>query len=94
MSQLPLRVFGLGVDIAHIPRFARTLERHGERFLKKAYHPTEIEEFYAREPSQRAVFLASRSVSMVVVELFSMCCGRFMIWFLNWPCRIIPIDGP
>lgn len=82
MSQLP-RVFGLGVDIAHIPRFARTFERHGERFLNKAFHPTEIEAFYAREPSQRAVYLASRSD---VVWWF---CGGFLV-FLN---DLMWIDG-
>lgn len=73
MSQQLPRVFGLGVDIAHIPRFARTFERHGERFLKKAYHPTEIEAFYAREPSQRAFYLASRSDSCGGFSIVSWC---------------------
>lgn len=35
-------MFGIGVDIAHIPRFERLLQRHADRFLVKALHPAEI----------------------------------------------------
>lgn len=37
-------VFGIGVDIAHIPRFERLLQRQGARFLVKAMHPAEIQQ--------------------------------------------------
>lgn len=54
------RVFGVGVDVAHVPRFARTLARFGERFLRRAFHPREVAELRARRPEDRAAFLASR----------------------------------
>ena len=34
--------FGVGVDIAHIPRFAGIYKRHGLHFLRKCLHPDEI----------------------------------------------------
>jgi phosphopantetheine--protein transferase-like protein len=37
------RVFGIGVDVAHIPRFASVYARQGAPFLRKCLHPAEIE---------------------------------------------------
>lgn len=54
------RVFGVGVDVAYVPRFRQTLARFGERFLRRAFHPTEAAELRARRPEDRAAFLASR----------------------------------
>jgi holo-[acyl-carrier protein] synthase len=34
-------IIGLGSDIADVRRIARTLERHGERFLARIYTPAE-----------------------------------------------------
>ncbi len=34
-------IIGLGSDIADVRRIAKTLERHGERFLTRIYTPTE-----------------------------------------------------
>jgi len=41
LTTLPRTVYGVGVDIAHIPRFARVLARHGQRFLDKCLHEKE-----------------------------------------------------
>ncbi|KAE8888618.1 hypothetical protein PF005_g1909 [Phytophthora fragariae] len=54
------RVFGVGVDVALVSRFERSFGRFGERLLRRAFHPTEIAEFYARPSAERATFLASR----------------------------------
>ncbi|KAJ0403691.1 hypothetical protein P43SY_003803 [Pythium insidiosum] len=54
------RVFGIGADVAFVPRFQRTLDRHGDRFLRRAFHPDEIRELASRPPAERAAFLASR----------------------------------
>ncbi len=59
------RVFGTGIDLAHIPRFETTLSRYGDRFLNKALHATEISELKSIPevpdgPRRRATFLASR----------------------------------
>ncbi|RLN20953.1 hypothetical protein BBO99_00002556 [Phytophthora kernoviae] len=53
-------MYGIGVDLALVPRFERSFARFGKRFLRRAFHPKEIEEFYARPSSERAVYLASR----------------------------------
>ncbi len=39
-------IVGIGVDVIEVPRIARALERHGERFLQRIYHPDEVA--YAR----------------------------------------------
>jgi phosphopantetheine--protein transferase-like protein len=39
---MALSLFGIGVDIAHIPRFGRIVQRWGNRFLRRAYAPSEI----------------------------------------------------
>ncbi|KAG7398239.1 hypothetical protein PHYBOEH_011412 [Phytophthora boehmeriae] len=54
------RVYGIGVDVAVVPRFERSFARFRQRFLRRAFHPSEIEEFYTRPSSERAVYLASR----------------------------------
>ncbi|TYZ62275.1 hypothetical protein PybrP1_011394, partial [[Pythium] brassicae (nom. inval.)] len=55
-----VRVFGIGADVAHVPRFQRAFARYGDRFLRRAFHPDEIREFYCKPPAARASFLASR----------------------------------
>lgn len=54
------RVFGIGVDVALVSRFERSFARFGPRLLRRAFHPSEIEQFYARPSGERAMFLASR----------------------------------
>jgi phosphopantetheinyl transferase (holo-ACP synthase) len=41
-AAVAIGVFGIGVDVAHIPRFGRVYERQGMRFLRKCLHPKEI----------------------------------------------------
>ncbi|DBA04205.1 TPA: hypothetical protein N0F65_004313 [Lagenidium giganteum] len=54
------KIYGVGVDIAYIPRFVRTFDKFGDRFLQRAYHPEEVKEFYRKSAESRYVFLASR----------------------------------
>lgn len=57
----PTRIYGTGIDIAHIPRFHQTIEKFNEKFYRKALHPKEIEQInQLEEPNEKAVFLASR----------------------------------
>ncbi len=52
-----------GVDLVHIPRIARILNRHGERFLKRVYTPDEVR-ISRRRPAELAVrFAAKEAVS-------------------------------
>lgn len=41
----PTVMYGVGIDLAYIPRFQRILTKYGNRFLKRAFHPAEIEQF-------------------------------------------------
>ncbi|CAI5715917.1 unnamed protein product [Peronospora destructor] len=54
------RVYGIGVDVALVSRFERSVAHFGERLLLRVLHPIEIAEFHARPSAQRAMFLASR----------------------------------
>ena len=52
-----------GVDIIEIGRIARTLERYGERFLRRVYTPGELE--YCRgRPSKLASRFAAKEATM------------------------------
>jgi phosphopantetheine--protein transferase-like protein len=63
-------VFGIGVDVAHIPRFGRVYERQGMRFLRKCLHPKEIAQMQrieaeaAQGPKGASVSAASLSSSL------------------------------
>jgi holo-[acyl-carrier protein] synthase len=57
------RFVGIGVDLAHIPRFERVYARFGERFLAKCLHPAEIHRFHRlqrKDNGRHWSFLASR----------------------------------
>lgn len=68
-----LRVFGVGADVAHVPRFQRAFARHGDRFLRRAFHPNEIHEFHRKPSAARASFLASRCASLASFPSTSCC---------------------
>lgn len=51
-------IVGLGMDVAGIERFARALERHGERFWDRVLTPAERAELVGRR--DRAAALAGR----------------------------------
>ena len=51
-------IYGIGTDIIEIARIEATLQRHGERFIRRILTDDELEVFGARQRS--AVYLASR----------------------------------
>jgi holo-[acyl-carrier protein] synthase len=51
-------VVGLGTDITEVSRIAGSIERHGERFLKRVYTPGEIAYCLARKKSAAQSFAA------------------------------------
>lgn len=54
---------GVGIDIAHIPRFAAALSRWGPaRLCARILHPHEVSDFEAKGKTTQAQFLASRCV--------------------------------
>ncbi len=55
-AALPL---GVGIDLVEIPRLEASLQRTGEVFLSKVYHPRELEGL-PPNPARRLEFLAGR----------------------------------
>ena len=55
------QIYGIGTDIVSVSRVKQLVEKYGDQFLAKAYHPKEIETFSNRASQQsRFEFLASR----------------------------------
>jgi holo-[acyl-carrier protein] synthase len=59
-------VFGIGIDVVENHRIAEAIQRHGERFLERIFHPGEAE--YCRSmrnpyPHYAARFAAKEAVS-------------------------------
>ena len=51
-------VVGIGTDITEVPRIARSIERHGDRFLQRVYTSGEIAYCLARQKSANQSFAA------------------------------------
>jgi len=73
------RVLGVGVDVVRVPRVAGVLARHGERFLRRAFHPGEARHARALPTAEaRHAYLASRwAVKEATLKAF----GRWRIAF-------------
>jgi holo-[acyl-carrier protein] synthase len=52
-------VLGIGIDVVDIPRFRRSLDEFGERFVLRLFTPAEAD-YAARSPRRRAERLAAR----------------------------------
>jgi len=52
-----------GVDIIEIARLERSIERHGERFLRRIYTPAEIERYGERMQSLAGRWAAKEAVA-------------------------------
>ncbi len=75
-----MAIVGIGIDIAEVVRFERTLERYGDRFLRRVYHEVEREEAARRR--KKAEFLAGRfaakEAGMKAMGIFP---GRGLRWW-------------
>ena len=62
ISAMQKVIYGIGVDIAYIPRFQRTISLFEKRFLQRAFHPAEILQFHLlpKDGNHRCNFVASR----------------------------------
>jgi holo-[acyl-carrier protein] synthase len=56
-------MLSVGVDIVEISRIAKTLERFGERFLRRVYTPVEVAYCRGRVPELAARFAAKEAIS-------------------------------
>ncbi len=82
-------IVGLGIDLIEVARVARTAEKHGDRFLRRIYHPTELDSnrgdrmqyLAARFAVKEALFKAlgtgwARGIRWVDVEVQNLASGQ------------------
>lgn len=77
-------IFGIGSDIAHIPRFERLFAKQGERFAHHILTPLEFAQFqtrHARHAPRGIRFLATRFAAK---EAFSKACGLGLRMPMHW----------
>lgn len=77
-------IFGIGSDIASIPRFERWFAKQGQRAISSVLTPLESIEFnqrYDRNIARGMAFFASRFAAK---EAFSKACGLGMTTPMNW----------
>jgi holo-[acyl-carrier protein] synthase len=77
-------IFGIGSDIAHIPRFERLFAKQGERFAAHILTPVELTQFkqrHARSHERGIRFLATRFAAK---EAFSKACGLGIRMPMHW----------
>ena len=77
-------IFGIGTDIAYIPRFERWFAKQGQRAISSILTPLESVEFnqrYDRNVTRGIAFFASRFAAK---EAFSKACGLGMTTPMNW----------
>jgi holo-[acyl-carrier protein] synthase len=72
-------VLGIGIDIVETERIEASLERFGDRFLKRVYHPGEIE--YAKSMKFPALHLAARfAAKEAISKAFGTGIGKQLGW--------------
>jgi len=82
----PERILGLGMDLVEIGRIEESLQRFGDRFLEKIFHPAEIE--YSRAQSRPAVPLAARfAAKEAASKAFGTGIGESLPWLGLEICR-------
>ena len=72
-------IIGIGVDLARISRIASSLERYGERFANRIFHPLEME--HSQRRKKNAEFLAACfAVKEATLKAFGDFPGRAVAW--------------
>lgn len=80
------RVLGIGLDLVEVQRIADSLEKHGERFLKRVF--TQEEVAYAMGNKTPAVHLAARfAAKEAVSKAFGTGIGKYLGWTDVEVCR-------
>jgi holo-[acyl-carrier protein] synthase len=77
-------IFGIGSDIAHIPRFQRWFAKQGQCAINNVLTPLESIEFnqrYDRNSTRGIAFFAARFAAK---EAFSKACGLGIAAPMNW----------
>ncbi|MBN2328991.1 MAG: holo-ACP synthase [Candidatus Omnitrophica bacterium] len=74
-----MAIVGIGVDLASISRIGDSIERYGERFTRRIYHPDEIE--FSKKRKKNIEFLAACfAVKEAALKAISDFPGRGVDW--------------
>ncbi len=72
-------IIGIGIDLTHISRIASSIERFGERFLNRVFHPREIE-FSQRRKNNTEFLAACFAAKEATLKAFGDFPGRGISW--------------
>ena len=74
-----MRIFGIGVDVIEIARIARSIDEHGEPFLRRVF--TEAEQQYCAAMKHPPQFYAARfAAKEAVAKTFGTGIGASVSW--------------
>jgi len=74
-----MAIVGIGVDMASISRIAQSIGRYGDRFLRRVYHPSEIQ--FSKTRRHGMEFLAACfAVKEAALKALSDFPGRGIAW--------------
>ncbi len=77
-------IFGIGSDIAHIPRFERLYAKQGDRFARHILTPHELAQFHARSARNAARGVRFLATRFAAKEAFSKACGLGLRMPMHW----------
>ena len=73
------RLLGLGMDLVEIDRIEDSMNRFGERFLRRIFHPGEVQ--YAQTQTRPATHLAARfAAKEAASKAFGTGIGKALPW--------------
>ncbi len=77
-------IFGIGSDIAHIPRFEQWFAKQGQRAISRVLTPLECSEFNQRHDRSVARGMAFFASRFAAKEAFSKACGLGITAPMHW----------
>ena len=73
------QIAGVGIDIVDIPRFRRTIERHGPAFINRIFLPSE-RKYCSAKPSPWIHFAGRFAAKEAVAKAFGTGIGKEVGW--------------
>ena len=77
-------IYGIGSDIAHIPRFERLYAKQGVRFAAHILTPSELAQFQKRHAQNHARGVRFLATRFAAKEAFSKACGLGIRMPMHW----------
>lgn len=75
-----MAIIGIGIDIVQISRIQRSIDRFGQRFIDRIFHPAELE--FSKKRKHQAEFLAACfAVKEAALKALSDFPGRGIPWY-------------